>query len=656
MSSPLIPESKIAVGERDESLLKLSRRIDFLEDENRWHMYSLDLMASMCNVFASTRHNNNANEIYTDAWEFIQQAIYFQYGAFLTIADESAEFEIAWYSEQCDSAALSVEITHQIEQGQFSWALNQNRAVLMQSRNNESTLTFHALSMSGEIKGMFVAGMPNGANKASPSACGLLSIILGNCCYAIENSALYRLVHEQNKSLEATIVKRTKELQDQYCHDALTGLPNRLLFEDRLELAKNRAKRNHKMVAIFILDLDMFKRINDSLGHQVGDKLLTVMANRLSTCLRDSDTVTRIGDSGESPSVLRLGGDEFSVIISDIEDIDAVITVANRITSELSRCFVINDHEVCMTSSIGIALYPEDGEDTETLLKNADLAMYSAKNQGRNNFQFYSSGMNSKALQHLRLETHLRSALEKQEFVLHYQPQVDAVSGKISGVEALIRWISESEGFVSPADFIPIAEDIGMIIPIGEWVLWEACRQMSEWHKQGHMVRVAVNLSACQLRDPNFVVVVDTILSETGANPSYLELELTESIIIGDVDATMEMMAVLRERGIRIAIDDFGTGYSSLNYLKRFPIHCLKIDRSFINDVTLNQDDAAIVKTIIAMAHTMKLDVVAEGVESKDQLAFLRGEACDQIQGFYFSKPLPSNEVIKLLRVGWLCS
>ncbi|MDQ5903785.1 MAG: hypothetical protein QG592_1317 [Pseudomonadota bacterium] len=417
-------------------------------------------------------------------------------------------------------------------------------------------------------------------------------------------------------------------------HDALTGLPNRSLLHDRLAQALVGAERSASRVAVLFLDLDRFKSVNDSLGHDVGDALLRSVAERLSAVVRDIDTVCR------------LGGDEFVIVLGAVAGPDDAVMVSERIVETLARPVELMGHAVRASTSIGISLYPEDGRDAHALMKNADTAMYTAKSRGRNNFQFFSPEMNEVAIRFFRLEQRLRLAVENHEFVLHYQPQVDVSTHRVCGLEALVRWQSKESGLVPPIEFIPVAEETGLIVEIGDWVLREACHQLRAWYDAGWpQVSVAVNLSPRQFQQKDLVARVRAILDEAGLPPQSLELEITESSLMHSVDDALEQVQALADMGVRLAIDDFGTGYSSLAYLKRFPVSRLKIDRSFVRDLCEDRENAAIVASIIGLAKTLGLDVVAEGVETASQLAALRGEGCLLCQGYLFSKPRPAEEV-----------
>ncbi len=433
--------------------------------------------------------------------------------------------------------------------------------------------------------------------------------------------------------------------------DSLTGLPNRLLFKEHLGHALAHSTRTHKLAAILFLDLDRFKQINDTLGHSFGDKLLQKVAECLVVCVRKCDTISRAGGGDLASSVSRLGGDEFTVLLTDIETGQDAARVAMRIINTVSQPFNLEGHEVIITTSIGISLYPDDGKDVVTLIKNADTAMYHAKDQGRNNFQFYNQSMNSSAYERLVLENHLRKALEREEFILHYQPQFDIATGEIVGVEALVRWRHPDLGMVSPGEFIPLAEETGLIIQIDEWVLKTACAQSRLWQAAGlPPVTMAVNLSGQNFIRKNLLETIARIIRDTGLDPHHLELELTESVLMKNAREAALTLRALKDMGLHISIDDFGTGYSSLSYLKRFPLDTLKIDQSFIREVTTDPDNAAITRAIIAMARSLKLRVLAEGVEKEEQLEFLRANGCHALQGFLYSRPLPAEEVVRFIQ------
>ncbi|MDR3413988.1 MAG: EAL domain-containing protein [Formivibrio sp.] len=416
-------------------------------------------------------------------------------------------------------------------------------------------------------------------------------------------------------------------------HDPLTGMPNRLLLRDRFEQATVLAKRDRTGAALLYLDLDNFKLVNDSLGDVYGDKLLVHVATRLKACLRETDTISR------------QSGDEFIILLNNVADLGMVEIIAENIIEAFVEPFHIDGHALNTSTSIGISLLPGDGKSLDVLLKNADIALYHAKESGRNTFRFFSEEMNRDALQHMQLQGQLRNSLKNKELLLHYQPQVDIASGQIIGAEALLRWQHPELGLVAPAKFIPLAERSGLIIPIGEWVLNEACRQAKIWNASPALppMVMAVNLSALQFKRGNLIETVINALERSGLPAGQLELELTESILLQDMDVVMKTLRRLKEIGVKLSIDDFGTGYSSLSYLKRLDVDKLKIDQSFVRDLIEDQDDASIVKAIIQLGHTLQLTTIAEGVETSAQLDILRSNGCDQFQGYLFSRALPAE-------------
>ena len=422
-------------------------------------------------------------------------------------------------------------------------------------------------------------------------------------------------------------------------YDALTGLPNPNLLHERLVKALDQAARNRRRVAVAFLDLDHFKTINDTLSHRVGDQLLQLVAYRIQNSLRDYDTVAR------------MSGDEFTVILSNVKSREDAGHIAGKLLSTIAEPFLLDGRELFVTTSIGLAVSGDDGDDAETLLRNADLAMYRAKELGRNTFEFFGQLSGEKVAERFALENDLRRALQRKELALHFQPQIDSVTGQVHCMEALLRWFHPERGLVPPNTFIPIAEEAGLIIPIGEWVLEEACRQAESWRTdRGWMLRVAVNLSPRQFHQKDFPEVIARILEKTGLPPEYLELEITESNAMQNPEMAIKTLAELKSMGLRIAIDDFGTGYSSLSYLRRFPIDALKIDQSFVRDIESNENDAAIVSAVIAMAHKLRLIVIAEGVETEPQSVFLREQQCEQMQGFLFSRPKPIEDLDEFMR------
>ncbi|OYW15049.1 MAG: GGDEF domain-containing protein [Hydrogenophilales bacterium 12-64-6] len=469
----------------------------------------------------------------------------------------------------------------------------------------------------------------------------------GHIIWISENARAVRDADGGVQFFEGTVVDITERkqheavLEHQASHDSLTGLPNRSLLRDRIEQAIVKAQRDNHLVAVVFVDLDHFKLINDSLGHHVGDRLLLEVADRLLACVRGHD------------SVARQGGDEFVLVLTELHEENEILAIVSRLLEIISQPWMDEGQEYGLSCSVGISCYPQDGGDPDALLRCADAAMYKAKESGRSTYHFYTPELNLAISERLELENSLRHALEREEFRVYYQPRIDVASGRIIGAEALIRWDCPGKGIIPPDSFISIAEETGLIIPIGQWILEEACRQNSAWQRAGlPPINVSVNLSPIQFRHTGLVQSVASALAQAGLDPAFLELELTESFVMHDAERINVAMKSLKTLGVDIAVDDFGTGYSSLSYLKRFPVDRLKVDKSFVRDIDSDPDDAAIVRAIITLGHALGLKVVAEGVETLAHLEFLRQHGCDELQGYYFSRPIPALEMEALLCAG----
>jgi diguanylate cyclase (GGDEF)-like protein/PAS domain S-box-containing protein len=469
----------------------------------------------------------------------------------------------------------------------------------------------------------------------------------GHIIWISENARAVRDADGSVQFFEGTVVDITERkqheavLEHQASHDSLTGLPNRSLLRDRIEQAIVKAQRDSHLVAVVFVDLDHFKLINDSLGHHVGDRLLLEVADRLIACVRSHD------------SVARQGGDEFVLVLTELHEENEILAIVSRLLEVISQPWMDEGQEYGLSCSVGISCYPQDGGDPDALLRCADAAMYKAKESGRSTYHFYTPELNQAISERLELENSLRHALEREEFRVYYQPRIDVASGRIIGAEALIRWDCPGKGIIPPDSFISIAEETGLIIPIGQWILEEACRQNSAWQRAGlPPINVSVNLSPIQFRHTGLVQAVASALAQAGLHPAFLELELTESFVMHDAERINVAMKSLKTLGVDIAVDDFGTGYSSLSYLKRFPVDRLKVDKSFVRDIDSDPDDAAIVRAIITLGHALGLKVVAEGVETLAHLEFLRQHGCDELQGYYFSRPIPALEMEALLCTG----
>lgn len=458
---------------------------------------------------------------------------------------------------------------------------------------------------------------------------------------ALEYQSMRETKLQYENHLEELVEQRTAERDHLVYHDALTGLPNRILFTDRLTQSVAKAEHNGQLLAVLSIAIDRLKKVNETLGYKTGDEVLRAVAGRFLDFADNGNTLAS------------WGSDEFALLVSFLNREDEAVEVVRRVQQALKAPFNIEEQELFVTASVGISLYPYDGDDAKTLLQHMGVALNRAKEQGGDNYQFYQADLNAHALKRLELETSLRRALERDEFLVYYQPQIDTDTERIVGMEALVRWEHPELGLVSPAEFIPLAEDTGLIVPLGLWVLHTACAQTRAWQKAGFdSLRLSVNFSPRQFQQPDLLEQIGRALRETGLDPRYLEMELTESSIMKDADSTIKTLRQLKEMGVHVSIDDFGTGYSSLSYLKRFPIDVLKIDRSFVRDSTTDPSDAAIVMAIITLAHSLNLKVIAEGVETEEQLRFLRQLRCDQLQGYLFGKPLSANAFQALLMEG----
>jgi len=517
----------------------------------------------------------------------------------------------------------------------YQWLTRMAAAVVMGLAI--SGMHYTAMAASRFALGSFCRGGVTFQNSWLATTIGLfaLGLLVVTLVTVVYDAHLQSNARTQAQRLE----QANAQLQHQATHDALTGLPNRVLYLDRLEREIAHAERDGHTFAVLVVDLDRFKVINDTLGHGPGDQLLKEVAHRLARTIRTVDTVARTG------------GDEFLLLITDIRDPADTAVVATKILEELDKPVLIGGAEVHTSASVGISVYPTDGTDSDALVAHADEAMYFAKQHGRNTFQFFNPGMSVFSRERLDLERDLRRALPMQQFEVHYQPKMDIATGRMNSVEALVRWRHPTRGLVGPTEFIPLAEESGLIFSIGEWVLREACRQARQWQLDGQpFLRVAVNISPIHFRQPKFLDVVRSALSDHDLEPRYLEIELTETTVMDHADTSVQILEDLSRMGVIVSIDDFGTGYSSMSYLRRFPIDKLKIDRSFINELTTSSDAASIVKAIISLAHSLRLKVVAEGVETAEQLQQLRELGCDQFQGFYRSAAVLPGEIEKLVR------
>ncbi|ACL72928.1 diguanylate cyclase/phosphodiesterase [Thioalkalivibrio sulfidiphilus HL-EbGr7] len=619
----------------------LKRRVEYLEQTTQWHSYAMDVLASMTAIFGDSARNRDTASILKNAHECIDRILDFQQTGYYIVDDESS-FNLVYAPSQEDKTSIEAEVEVFIRNGMFSWAINQNHPVCLPSRDRQSTIILHVISTRTRIRGMFAGRLGEERVGTTESALKLLSIVLFNTAYALESAALYALMEQQQRTLKKITERQSKELVHQYSHDLLTNLPNRILFVDRLEQSIGRRASRDAHLAVILLDLDNFKRVNDSLGHKSGDLLIKQLGEDLRKVFLGNELARRYGIEASSITLSRLGGDEFGIILDEVDSLDLVVRIVQHLIEVISREHDIEGHQVFLTCSVGISVFPYDGDDADTLIKNADAAMYDAKQRGRNSFQFYTKDINSQTYRQLILENQLVKALAREEFEVHYQPQVDVISGQVVGAEALVRWRHPEKGLQPPANFIAIAEETGIIEGLGAWVLQKVCQDIRQLTRDGYRIpRISINLSARQFRQSDLVEQCRNTIRSAGIAPAYIELELTESTIMKDIDIAVGMLRQLNALGVRLAIDDFGTGYSSLNNLKHFPIDTLKIDKSFVRDIPGDRDDEAIVTAIVALAKSLELEVVAEGVETREQLGFLKRLGCEIVQGYFFSRPLP---------------
>ncbi|MDX9765718.1 MAG: bifunctional diguanylate cyclase/phosphodiesterase [Ectothiorhodospiraceae bacterium] len=628
----------------------LQRRVAYLEEINQWHDYAMDILSSTAIIFGDSKASRENVSILKATQECINRILEFDQTAYYVIDDTDSSFELAYSPTEAPS--LTNEVDALIANGMFSWALNQNHPVCLPgSGNGGNSTVLHVISTRTRIRGMFVGSIDLKRSGTGEFALKLLSIVLFNTAYALESAALYNMMNEQRQTLARLARKQSRELLHQQSHDGLTGLPNRVLFVDRLEQMVKRHAEPSPGIAVMVIDIDNFKRINDSLGHRAGDDLVLKVSRVLSETLSGSPPDADPELRPEHLTLSRLGGDEFGIIVDGVDSLDLVRRLARSILQAMNRELDIQGHQVFITLSIGISVFPYDGRDADTLVKNADAAMYEIKQSGRNNFQFYTREANSLTYRHLVLENALINAINNDELVLFYQPQIELGTGRVVAAEALLRWNHPDRGLLGPAEFIPIAEETGLIDALGHWVLSQVCRDIPRMRAVlAQVPRIAINLSARQFRQEGLIDYYRDILQRQDIDPSCLELELTESAIMYDVELAIRMFEDLHTFGFRIAIDDFGTGYSSLNTLKHLPLDTLKIDRSFVRDVPGDHDDAAIVTAIVAMARSLELEVVAEGVETAEQLDFIERLGCHMAQGFHFSRPVPFDDFVTYVR------
>jgi len=624
-------------------------RLQRLENEHRWQLFALDLLAEMSAILGSSAAAGDRALILDSLQSCLGQMFDLECGGLLMTAEDSA-FQLETYWPEPSRARLQGEIDELIERGDFAWALNRNHPEVLRAASGERRLILSVVATRSEVHGMFVA-LPAAGARFSEAMKKMLAVVLHNAAYALENAALYELVKRQRDDLEATVELRTRELEYYSRHEVLTGLANRATFLARLDEAIEQPSGT---VQVICVDVDAFNRVNGSFGYQVGDRLLVELAARLRACLTSKAVCQRFGVRAADVVVARLGGDEFAALLPDPRKVWDEAAPLQELLDVLAEPYPTGGEVVHVSCSIGVASYPEHGGDARSLLDRADVALHQAKLDGIGRFASYCVDMPDQRGNHsLLMESALHRALANGEFELYYQPKVDLLSERITGAEALLRWHRPERGRVGPGEFIELAESSALIVPIGEWALAEVCRQQAEWQARGaEDLRICVNLSAAQIHDADLAQRFADILGSHCAQASRIELELTETAIARDANAAVRTLGELHDLGFSIAIDDFGTGYSSLQLLRQFPLDTLKIDRSFVRDLNVDPGDAAIVAAVVQMGHSLHLRVIAEGVETREQLSFVQSLGCHEVQGYYIARPMPAEEFEALLG-GW---
>ncbi len=622
---------------REKRIKELEDRIRHLEDVNRFAIEALDIATSLADFQPNINRLKNPAEILDDAGMRMQHLIPFRAHAFFLAGEEDPEFRLAHSEPAHMGDLLQEEMEVLIDLGTFGWALRENRPVIVLSKDFRDQLMLHVISTNSKILGMFIGLIDHSEVEIPDVSLALMTIILLNTANLLESSQLYKVINDINKDLEAKVKERTRQLEHLALHDPLTSLPNRSLICDRIDYEIRASERRPKKMALLLMDLDRFKDINDTLGHHAGDKLLIEFAGRLRNTVRTSDTVAR------------LGGDEFAVLLSEIREEANAVDAAQRIHGCIEAPFHLEKCLVDVDASIGIALFPLHGKDKETLFRKADMAMYSAK-RSKSGYAVYDTALGDGGVAKLRLMGELRRAMDSDALSLHYQPKLDIATGRICGVEGLLRWRHPTEGFIPPNEFIPLVEQGGLIKPLTMKVLRMALHQERLWLDAGLDIPVAVNLSAMNLQELDLPGNIEVMLEEFEVPSSHLELEITESAIMNNPNRSLKVIESLNRMGIKLAIDDFGTGYSSLAYLKRLLVQSIKIDRSFVINIHEDERDAKIVGSIVDLAHSLGLSVVAEGVEESETMERLSLLGCDMMQGYLISPPLPADEFCNWLR------
>lgn len=627
---------------------QLQERVDFLEEINRWYANELDILATIGVVYQHCLPHGSSERILGASLPFLQRIAPFSAIGFALIDEDGVNFSLRGVGAGAFGSTIPLLFDQLIDNGQFAWSLKQNLPMI--SRQKGHSVLACRIAVPNQTLGMMIATFDD-ERALPPRAQRLLAAVLQHCAYALHTVQLYRQVERQNQYLEQLIEERNRQLEHASSHDSLTDLPTREHFQEEVRREIQRAQRDGSSMALILLDIDFFKRINENLGHAVGDLILKRVAQRLTKNVREYDPLTRLVRGSDISHLGHFGGDEFCILLSGQNAQSQISAIIDRITKAMSDPFKVAQHELLLAFSAGVACYPDHAVEPERLLQYAEIALHQAKQQGRNRHLLYQPNMGQESLHHLALGNKLRHALVNGQFQLHYQPQLDIREHQVIGIEALLRWQDESGDWIPPNHFIPLAEESGMIVPIGAWVIEEVCRLQNQLLARGISIPIAVNISAHQFTHVAFLDSLLDTMRRHQVPPALIELELTERAIMHDVQEAIDRLQAIHRQGIKISVDDFGTGYSSLSYLKRFPIDTLKIDRSFIQDVDSNPEDAAIVSTIIALGKSLNLQLIAEGVERAEQVRFLREQGCYGIQGYFYSHPLPEADLLRYLEL-----
>ncbi|NOZ11872.1 MAG: bifunctional diguanylate cyclase/phosphodiesterase [Gammaproteobacteria bacterium] len=641
----------VAVPSDDNTQNALWERISFLEKANQWYGFALDVAQEVSDLYGDNSQKREPLTLLRRTLDFLSRIVDLDVTAFLLVREKDATFEMVLCEPKLQHTEIQQHIDHLIESGKFAWAINQNRVSITESASGEQMLLLNVLATRNRVRGMFI-GIPSRPDTLNDATCKLITIILNCCAYTLESASLYTLIKEQNQNLEDIVEARNVEIAYGHSHDVITGLTNQKVFLDNMDMVIRVAGDRQQKAAIINLNLGMFKRVNDSFGCAFGDDLLKAVGQKLSNLLYSTQTCDNLGISKNSIFLSRLRGDEFGIIFLGIKNMDVLLLTVDQLLKSFDECINIRGEELYLPVRAGVSLYPEDGEDVDQLLQHAHVALSHAKERGLKRCNFFDENMNKRSARRLIVERRLRNAMQQNTLEIHYQPKFYLKTGRMSGMEALLRMPgTESSAAVSPSEFIPVAESTGLIVPLGLWVLHGVCIQIQQWLQGGHIVPpVSVNLSPHQLKQEDLAEKFVEIVSMYQLPPSLIELELTETDTLLELDHAGSNLRTLSRNGYAIAVDDFGTGYSSLLLLKHLPIQILKIDQSFIRDINSESGDKAIVTAVIAMAKSLNLRVIAEGVENKEQLSVLEGLDCDEIQGFYLARPMPASQLEVLFR------